>query len=251
MGIRKKIMLGFTVLGLLLFFSGLISYFELNRLSKVAKTSIDNSYRTMELSKTMLDAVQDQNTALLKMLMAGGSSYDSALVAGRARFAAALEEVKTLSRDPHLLDSVQAATLRYNNTVERRINDPLSEQGNVEWFMEVYEMPYSALTSSIKNFMISSHRTLDNRTVQLENNAYRAIMPGVIALGIAILLILMFFYFVDTYYIRPVLRINQALGLFLRSKVPFKVTMEGRDEVYQLKENVETLVEQAKNNKHE
>ena len=34
MGIREKIRLGFLALGLLLFFSGLISFFELSKLSR-------------------------------------------------------------------------------------------------------------------------------------------------------------------------------------------------------------------------
>ena len=41
MGIREKIRLGFLSLGLLLFFSGVISYFELNRLSEATDPIIE------------------------------------------------------------------------------------------------------------------------------------------------------------------------------------------------------------------
>jgi len=90
MGIKQKIRLGFFALGLLLFFSGLMSYFELNKLSHSTRDMLDASLKNMELSKEMLDAVQDQNTALLQMLVAGDSRYDSLLFIGRARFDAAI-----------------------------------------------------------------------------------------------------------------------------------------------------------------
>ena len=69
MGIRQKIRLGFFALGLLLFFSGLMSYFELNKLSNSTRNMLDASLKNMELSKEMLDAVQDQNTALLQIMV--------------------------------------------------------------------------------------------------------------------------------------------------------------------------------------
>ena len=58
MGIKQKIRLGFFALGLLLFFSGLMSYFELNKLSHSTRDMLDASLKNMELSKEMLDAVQ-------------------------------------------------------------------------------------------------------------------------------------------------------------------------------------------------
>ena len=86
MGIRQKIRLGFFALGLLLFFSGLMSYFELNKLSNSTRNMLDASLKNMELSKEMLDAVQDQNTALLQIMVTGSAEYDSLLFAGRAKF---------------------------------------------------------------------------------------------------------------------------------------------------------------------
>ena len=58
MGIRKKIMLGFLSLGILLFFSGLMSYFELGRLTHSTQGMLHTSRQNLEISKIMLDAVQ-------------------------------------------------------------------------------------------------------------------------------------------------------------------------------------------------
>ena len=63
MGIRQKIRLGFFALGLLLFFSGLMSYFELNKLSNSTRNMLDASLKNMELSKEMLRAGSEYGAA--------------------------------------------------------------------------------------------------------------------------------------------------------------------------------------------
>ena len=249
MGIKQKIRLGFFALGLLLFFSGLMSYFELNKLSHSTRDMLDASLKNMELSKEMLDAVQDQNTALLQMLVAGDSRYDSLLFIGRARFDAAIGKAKVSIRDLRGLDSIYAANVQYTTVINTFFADQSKkDRDDLQWFVDV---SYYNLTASIKNFMISSQSVMDAKTAQLESNAYRATMPGIIALAIAIIIIVMFSYLIDLYYVTPVLKITEGLRNYLNSKIPFKVTMEGRDEVYKLKEYIETMIGLLKNKKNE
>ena len=152
MGIKQKIRLGFFALGLLLFFSGLMSYFELNKLSNSTRDMLDASLKNMELSKEMLDAVQDQNTALLQMLVAGDTRYDSLLFAGRARFDAAISKAKVSIRDLRGLDSIYAANVQYTTVINTFFADPSKKDRNndLQWFVDVYKTSYYNLTASIK-----------------------------------------------------------------------------------------------------
>ena len=188
MGIREKIRLGFLALGLLLFFSGLISFFELSKLSRSTQSMLGASLKNMELSKTMLDAVQDQNTALLQIIVSGRSDResDSLLHAGREKFEAAISDAKISIRDLQGFDSVYAANISYNETVGAYLRDSLRKE-NVDWFVDIYKTSYSDLTSSIKNFMVSSQNMMDAKARRLEDNAYRATMPGFIALVLSLI----------------------------------------------------------------
>ena len=151
MGIKQKIRLGFFALGLLLFFSGLMSYFELNKLSHSTRDMLDASLKNMELSKEMLDAVQDQNTALLQMLVAGDSRYDSLLFIGRARFDAAIGKAKVSIRDLRGLDSIYAANVQYTTVINTFFADQSKkDRDDLQWFVDVYKSSYYNLTASIK-----------------------------------------------------------------------------------------------------
>lgn len=249
MGIRKKIMVGFLSIVLLLFFSGLISLFELNRLSRTTQNLLDNSSKNIELSKQMLDAVQDQNTALLQIIVLGDNSYDSLYQAGKGSFNKALSEATVTIRDLSELDSIYLAREAYNAVVNSQLESGYTN--NIDWFVNVYKTHYSQLTSSIKNYMTSSQNSLAIKASQLENNAYRAITPSVITLLVLIMVVLMFMFLVDLYYIKPILRINKSLGDFMTLKIPFNVKMEGNDEVAKLRDKIESLILLYKNKKSE
>lgn len=47
------------------------------------------------------------------------------------------------------------------------------------------------------------------------------------------------------------LKITDALKNYLNSKIPFKVNVEGRDEMFRLKESIEKLIDQQKSKRNE
>lgn len=250
MGIKGKILTGFIALGMLLFFSGVISFFQLNKLSYSSHSMLEASFKNTELAKKLLDAVQEQNTALLQMIVTQEHNRDSLLLDGRTKFDAAFNQAQITVRDIQGFDSIYSANIIYNNTINEFLSDSLP-QNRVNWYATVYQEAYSNLATSIKNVLISSQRIMDTKAVRLEDNAYRATMPGLIALLIAIIIVIVFFYFVNLYYITPILKISNALQAFLDSRVPFKVNIEGKDEVFRLKEQIEKLTGQIKSKRNE
>lgn len=241
--------LGFLTLALLLFFSGLISYSELGRMRVTTQNMMDASIRNMMLSKDMLDGVQDQNTALLQMILSGRTAVsDSLWFAGRLRFEEALLESNTSVGEIRGFDSLYAASVRYNQLVNAHFEDGMREQ-DPQWFAETYKTVYYDLTSSIKNLMLSSQSMIDSESQKLERSAYRAIRPGIIALAIAIIIIIIFYYFINIFFIRPVLRMKDGLKGFLIAKIPFNVKFESNDEMDELRDYITELTGEVRKTK--
>lgn len=241
---RRKILTAFSALGLLLFFAGVVSYLELNRLSEKTKNLLESSSSVMDLSKRMLDAVQDQNTSLLQMIAKGATENDSLFIAARANFEKALSEATITVRDLSELDSIYTACDSYNEVV-----DSYHWQGtlqDIDWFANVYKSSYYQLTRAIKEYMTVSQNSLARRAEALENNAYRAITPGILALGVSILILLMLYFLLDLYYFKPFSKMNKSLRGYITSRIPFNVKIEGKDEVLELKESIETLIATTK-----
>lgn len=236
-------MLGFGLLTFLLFFAGMVSLFELNRLNKTTKRLLEGSSQSMDISRRMLDAVQDQNTALLQMVLTDARTIDPLFVKGQKEFLAAYADAYRTTGSPTKLEAIGLASDRYNSILNT------GEVGRYDetWFLSVYKTSYYELTAAIKDYMNSSHQTLLSRAEHMEGNAYRLITPSVIAIGAAMAMILMLFFFLDIYFIKPLTNITKSLESYLIMKVPFKVKIEGKDEVLKLKEMIESLIQQIKN----
>ncbi|MCD8174062.1 MAG: hypothetical protein LUD76_11540 [Alistipes sp.] len=238
--IRKKISLGFWCLALMLVFSGLVSLLELRRLGRSTGNLLQTSTHSMELSKRMLDAVQEQNTSLFQTIVLERNSFDETFRHGHDEFESALGEAARTATDRLELDNIYTARQRYYELVSNYLDESMDT--DIEWFVEMYKTSYQELTDAIKNYMVSSQHSLLTSATSLRSNAYRAMMPGVITLCVAIVIVLVFAYLLDLYYTRPLMGINKGLRGYITHRIPFNVKMEGRDEIYAIKEGISTLI---------
>jgi methyl-accepting chemotaxis protein len=228
-GVRRKIRVGFILLGGLLLFSGLISVFEFSQLSRTTDELLDISVRDLELSRTMFEALDRQNTALQE----GGTQTDSLLRLGEADFNRAFGEARQRNIYPARLERIAEAKTTYDNALAQHRADTADTRYRLAWY---------DLALHIKDLMIDSQNTVDQNTTGVQANAYRAMMPGIITLAFAILIIFIFYILIDLYYIRPVLKVGQGLGNYLNQKIPYRVQVDARDEIKELSDDISTLV---------
>jgi signal transduction histidine kinase len=99
--------------------------------------------------------------------------------------------------------------------------------------------------------MISTQKRMALDTTQLESNAYRAVMPSIIALAVAIMLTIVFATLVDMYYLKPIIKIKKSLHRWLMQRIQYNVTIEGDSEMSKLNEFIKELIMMSKNRKSE
>jgi methyl-accepting chemotaxis protein len=167
MGIRKKIFLGFVVIGLILFVSGMISLFQLIQIEQTVTTI--NNIHNIEMSEKI---------------------FDEAKIILNDSLCAAYQ----------LLDSLFVS---YNNTV------------------------------------------LDN-TAELKANFYRMVIPLTVAIVVGLFLIILFNYFINFYFINPVLKIIKGIKEYSINKQPYNVKVSTRDEINDLNREIKSLISNTK-----
>ncbi len=118
-----------------------------------------------------------------------------------------------------------------------------------KWYTEEFEGVYNRLSAAVKAYMTSTQSSLAPRTEQMKKNAYRAVTPVLISLLVMIAIVLMLYYFMSVYCVNPILDMNRSLGNFLTFKMPFTVRSECKDEVLELKEKIDTLINQQRQSK--
>lgn len=252
-GLRKKVVIGFGCIVLLLAFSGLVSMLELGRLSRDAEEIFGASSRNVELAQDMLDAAQSQHTTLMHVAVFGQYEFADSCRHSSARLVATLEQAREEIYDATSLDSLSAATLRLTTTVEDflAVEPPIERTDslirvNAAWFSRQYESDYMELHNAVKDYITSMQGTLAPRTELLKKNAYRTVMPVLITLIVTILIVLMLYYFIDCYGVRPITELNKRLDDYLRYKLPFTTKSEYVDELSSIKEQIEVLITRNK-----
>ncbi|HDP54798.1 MAG TPA: hypothetical protein ENN24_03830, partial [Bacteroidetes bacterium] len=153
MGIRTKMLMGFVILASMLFISGAISIFELTKFGKAVKGLIFDNYRSINYSRNMLDALENQERALL--LFANGDTISAKEKIREAQylFKANLDSVAhnfTLDDERMLIDSVSQYTKMLQNQVEVFL---LSSNRSLSYYLSKVN-PYIAATSNhVKNLI--------------------------------------------------------------------------------------------------
>ncbi len=249
MGLRKKIITGFVSLALLVMGAGAVSYFELTRIGNRTQQILDNGNRNMTISRELLDGAEMLHLSILHSYSTGAAAagYDSLYLQGRRMFSDGLVKGRELGESD--MDDIEKAFTDYETVTRSYFFDSLN-YGN-DWLSTNYWSAYMSLTSAVKEYMTGSEYNLGSQAERIEHSAYRAITPSLITLAVILLLLFVLLYFIDIYYIRPVVRMNKSLVGVIKYHTPFNVTFEGRDEVFELKENIDELIDQAKRNKVE
>ena len=282
---RKRVTIAFSSIVCLLFLSGLLSLVELNRVSHGAGDILTASRRNVELAKEMLDAAHAQNVALIHLTVLGDEQYVEATRRAMGDLEQVLMVARDEALDPSFLDSLSFATIemkvmvdRYLNRLSEQKNQPTiaadtasvelpidslgvdsllmraaveaaeknDEEDSVRWYTEEYEAVYLRLTAAVKAYMTSTQSSLAPRTEQMKKSAYRAVTPVLISLLVMIAVLVMFYYFMLIYCVNPIVRMNRSLGDYLSFKVPFTVKEECKDELLELKEKIESLINQLR-----
>ncbi len=238
MGIKRKIIIGFISIGTLLFLSGIISSLELIRFNSSTYSIMTDSRKSVENSANMLDAIQNQNTALLMSISDKSGVYDSIFTAESHDFKKSLSRVSSKLSTKEAVAGIVKTYKNYNEVVNNR--PPVI---TLEWFSDIYKTTYYNLTSAIKELLVQTQNSVINQTQELHENAYRASMIGIISLAAGALLMLLFFFLLNNFFISPVLKIHSELKRAITLKVPYKVTLDAQDELKLLSENIANLIE--------
>ncbi|MBO5813570.1 MAG: hypothetical protein J6R13_03550 [Alistipes sp.] len=253
-GIRKRVTIGFVSIATLLFFSGMVSLFELGHLSTDAEVILDRSHRNMELAKDMLTSLHAQSRAVADVVVLEDMSSDSLCRDGLTHLENSLMAAYDLSKGGAHLDSLVVSVAELRRLTGEMLaaqpqSDSLPTLFDRAWYNDVYMPATLKVSEQINDYMSATHEGLTPRAEQLSHNAYRAVMPVLISLVVMIAIVLMLYYFITIYCVNPILSLRKSLADWLAFKLPFNPKSECRDELLELKEDIETLINQSRQNK--
>jgi hypothetical protein len=268
-GIGRRVTIGFLSIVALLFASGVISLFELSNLSNDTEVILAASRRNMELAKDMLKSAHEHSQAVLHVALFDEFSQRDACRRAMGDLDGKIAAARSEAIDASKLDSLLLSVAQLREVTEQFVftQNPSAVQlqtiGIAEaiedeelvalrgkmWYDEHYKPAYDELVDEVQNFMTHTHSSLAPRAEQLNKNAYRSVAPVFISLVVMIAIVLMFYYFIRIYCVKPIEKINGSLSNYLSYRLPFGVKGDLLDELKELTDNIERLIGLSKQNR--
>ena len=248
MGLRTKILSGFSILAVMLFIAGVWSVYELTNIGISVQRLLDDNYKSINAGRMMIEALEREDSAVLLLLFGkwkeGRSIIGSADSSFQQAFKAAQKNVTIIGEQTYV-DAIGSRYKVYKDLWMKPIVDT-SKEGNLNWYFQEAHQAFLGVKLSVEKLVALNSQAMYQTASNLKNRAHRAIMPGIIAILSALIFTLIFNFLINYYVVSPIVKITKSLQESLESKKPLSVEIETKDELLDLVSSIDSLVTQLR-----
>jgi methyl-accepting chemotaxis protein len=249
MKIRKKISLGFIIIGSILFISSVVAFVEFHRMKNSVTSLMNANINSINTSRKLMELTDEYNFNLLSRVIID-SSITSQEILYDERFDEYIASIKksfTLERERNIADSLAVAYSGYLAAISKsRMVLAGDYQSRLEWYENSLKPVYSDLRKYKKELGALTQSALHQNTEELQAGYYRSIMPGIVAVGVGIVLVILFNYFINVFLITPVLQISKGIKNYREFRKSYTVSLDNDDELDDMSSEVRSIIEENK-----
>lgn len=248
MKIRFKILAGFALVIIMLFTAGLMSIYEFSRLSNTVRALIDDNYKTIEATKTMLEALEREDSGVLllvsgqwkkgrEILQMADSLFDSA-------FTIAKNNITEKDEDKYI-EKIEKSYQRYKEKWEMPIVGT-EKENSINWYYTDLHPNFLIAKDDVKSLMTLNQDSMYNESTKLKEETRRAIMPGIVAIIAALVFLIIFNFFIKKYFVNPIEILIKSLKNYSSHTKNFDAGIKTNDELKELENEIQNLIYKMK-----
>ena len=251
MGLRFKILSGFLILAIMLCVAGVWSIYELTTVGSSVQALLDDNYKSISAAKKMDEALERQDSGILVLLLGRWEEGRTIINSADTEFLDGLQTATgniTIPGEMAQVDEIRSKYDVYKGLWTRPIVGTPHER-NLDWYFNEVRPAFLGLKQSIEGLKAMNDRLMYKTASELKNRAHRAVMPGIVAIVAALVFTLIFNYFINFYMIGPIIKLADAIDIFLKTGTPFENKFETKDELARLGNAIRELTSQLEERK--
>ena len=242
----RKLFFSLGSLAMILLLSSVISILEYRRMSDYVSDLIASNIKSINLSQKLADLTQEYNEQMLAVVVQNDISMmpDFNLDYFNAQ-SDSLRSSFTSSRMLPKVDSVVMSFDAFMKTSQKFDEVFLADTVNTgEWFFGSLQPRYIKLRQDLTSLNEVIHEELMTNSSDFDAGFYRSIMPGIVAIGAGLLLIILLFYFIMVYYVRPIYRMSDGVDGYRLSGRRHVYEFDGDDQLANINAGVTELIDE-------
>lgn len=243
-GMRGKLILSLGAIAVVLLLSSVISVLEYSKMSSYVSDLIAKDVESINDARRLGEAAEEYNLAILAAI---GDGSVTELPDFDAQ--AFMQKCDSLSAaftgTSELADSVKYAYSAYMLTsLELGYvikADFINTRG---WYFDRLQPRFNRLRRDIDNLSLAIYGDLSFNADNMDSSLYRSIIPGIVAVGVGLLLVVMLLLFMLSYYVNPTYRMAAGLSAYRSYNKKYNVSFEGDDQLREINDGIAEITDE-------
>lgn len=243
LSLRSKLVLSLLSIAAILLVSSTISVMEYSSMSNYVSGLIADDISSINVANRLVEMSNTYNLEILEVIGEGQSATlpdfddeyfkshcDSLRMVENAGYASAMADSVMYSYAAYMLTAMELENVIQSDFIDSR-----------DWYFGRLQPRFERLRRDIDNLTLAMYRDLEKNSATFDRGFYRSIIPGIVAVGVGLLLVLMLLFFMLSYYVNPLYRMLENLGAYRSSDKKYTVKFEGDDQLAELNEGISEL----------
>lgn len=224
--------------------AGGMSIVELRKMGDSAEKVMKNNYQSIEASKTMLDAVEREDSGVLLWMLGesdkGSQTVEQANGVMQKALKDALLNLSEINEEEYI-KKVETCYMAFHAAVEKIINSDGNLAENNKTYAEELEPLFFKTKNAINDLMVLNQDQMYSQSAIMKENSQRSMMPGIISVVAGIIFAVLLNFFISISFINPIKKLIEAVKSFYpgSSKIDTKITSD--DEIKTLENEINDL----------
>lgn len=244
MKLKTKLTLSLSSIAVVLLISSIISVMEYSRMSSYVSGMIADNINSINVARKLADVTNQYNLDILAVIgddsISAQPDFDAdAFISycdSLRKFASGstmimpLADAVEYSYSAYMLTSLELGEVLKSDFIDSR-----------SWFFERLQPKFSRLRSDIDALSEEIYRELSMNSATFDRGFYRSIIPGIVAVGVGLLLVVMLLGFLMFYYVNPIYKMLDSMTAYRSIGKKYSCTFEGDDQLAELNESVKEI----------
>lgn len=241
--IKSKLVLSLSAIAVVLLISSIISVMEYRSMSTYVSDKIGDNINSVNVARRLSDVCNRYNLEILSVIGDDSKTtlpdfdYDSFLshcdslrasIAGKSL--KPLTDAVEYSYAAYMLTSMELEEVLKSDFIDSRT-----------WYFERLQPKFGRLNFDIEALSEAIYQELSANSVTFDRGFYRSIIPGIVAVGVGLLLVLMLLFFLLSYYANPICKMLDSLNAYKSVGKKYTCDFEGDDQLAELNDGIREI----------
>lgn len=240
LNLKSKLVLSLSSIAVVLLISSIISVVEYRSMSTYVSDMIADNVNSVNVARKMSDVCNRYNLDILSVIGDDAknvppkfdyeeflSRCDSLRASITGKTLMPLADAVEYSYSAYMLTSLELEEVLKSDYIDSRT-----------WYFKRLQPRFERLNADIDALSEAVYQDLSNNSETFDNGFYRSIIPGIVAVGVGILLVVLLMFYLLSYYVRPICRMRDSLAAYKSVGKKYTCTFDGDDELAELNNDI-------------